>query len=277
MKNAIINYENTFYINGVAISGVSSVEGSYSLDYKPINVIGKGFTKQVIASVPTANLSISRYLINNDPVFNLTGDGANYLAESVSGGLNYKNKYFSFESGYLNSFNISCSVGEVPQISSTFDIYGDIGPLGNPSGANNYATGVFVPQVKNITITCRNSSTNRVKDFNITFNCPNLPIYGLSANNAEFPIEVQNMLPLEVTSAFTLDVDDYETKKVFDDLTTAGTTSFVIKISGQNYDNNDGLLIMNFTGSNAKIVNEQISSSADDVLSVKLTYKTYLN
>ena len=94
MKNAITNYENTFYLNGVALSGISSVDGSYSIDYKPINILGKGYIKQIIASVPTANLSINRYLINNDPVFNLTGDGNFNLAQSISGGLYYQNKCY---------------------------------------------------------------------------------------------------------------------------------------------------------------------------------------
>jgi hypothetical protein len=301
MKNAITNYENTFYLNGVALSGITSVDGSYSIDYKPINVIGKGYTKQIIASVPTASLSIDRYLINNDPAFSLTGDGNNYIAKSISGGLYYKNKYFSFADAYLNSFGISCAVGEVPQISTSFNVYGNIGPVSNPTGSG-IAGGVFVPQVKHISVTCRNSTTNRVKDFNIDFNCPKLPIYGLSSGNAEIPIEVQNVFPIEVVSSFSLDIDNYETKKVFDDLTANGDATFIISVSGtilkdEPLTTADGdelttwddivlfaftksqqtTEIFNFSGSGAKIVSEQVNSSADDLLGVKLSYKTYLN
>ena len=301
MKNAITNYENTFYLNGVALSGISSVDGSYSIDYKPINILGKGYIKQIIASVPTANLSINRYLINNDPVFNLTGDGNFNLAQSISGGLYYQNKSFAFSNAYLNSFGITCTVGEVPQISSSFDIYGNIGPISNPSGSGN-AGGVFVPQVKNIVVNCKDSSTNRVKDFSLDFNCPKSPIYGLSETSAEIPIEVHNIFPIEVVSSFTLDVDDYETKKLFDDLTSDTSSTFVISVSGallqdeplttwngiqlttwnavplySALKSQGGLRIFDFTGSNAKIVSEEINSNADDLLSVKLSYKTYLN
>jgi hypothetical protein len=270
MKNAITNYENTFYLEGVAISGISSVDGSYSLDYKPINILGKGFVKQVIASVPTASLSINRYLINNDPIFSLTGDGPNYLAKSTSGGLYYNNTYFSFSGAYLKSLSVSCSVGEVPQIASQFDIYGNIGPVTNPSG-NNAANSIFVPQVKDITVTCRDSSTNRVKDFNVDFNCAKNPIYGLTGSNAEYPIEVHNVFPIEVVGSFTLDIDDYETKKVFDDLTSNGDTSFVVRVGKTNE------VVFAFTGTKSKIVSEEVSSSADDVLSVKVSYKTYID
>lgn len=302
MKGAITNYENTFYLGGTALSGVLSVDGSYNIDYKPINVIGQGFTKQVVASIPTAQLSLSRYLVNNDPVLDLTGQQRNFSAVPIDGGLYYKNKYFAFENGYLNSIGISCSVGEIPQIQSSFDVYGNIGPNFNPSG-NNYAGSVFVPQVKNITIACRNSSTNRVKDFNIDFNNKNLAIYALRANDSNLPVEVNQVGPIEVTTSFTLDVDDYETKQLFDDLSSNGTTNFTIRVSGTILKDiplttadgqilqeaagmqdlysfltiEDASPLFNFTNTDAIINSEQVSSTAEDVVSVKLSYKTYLN
>lgn len=303
MKNAITNYENTFYLGGAALSGILSVEGSYSVEYKPINVIGKGFAKQVISSVPEANLSISRYLTNNDPAFNLTGDGRIYLAKPINGGLYYQNKYFGFQNGYLNSLGIQCSVGDVPQVQTSFNVYGDIGNNFNPSG-QKYAGGVFVPQVKNIVLTCRNSTTNRIKNFNLDFSTPKSAIYGILENNAELPIEVHNVYPIEVKSSFTLEIDDYETKRAFYDLTSDGTTDFKISISGtvlsdevlttydgvelttstgsplQNfvvYSIEEPVPIFNFETYDAIIVSEQVNSVSNDVLSVNLSYKAYLN
>lgn len=304
MKNAILNYENTFFLRGTALSGVISVDGSYNIDYKPINVIGQGFTKQVVASVPVAELSLSRYLVNNDPVLILTGEKNNFSAVPVDGGLFYKNKYFAFQNGYLKSVGIKCSVGDIPQIESSFDIFGNIGPNFDPSG-NGFAGSVFVPQVKNITITCRNSTTNRVKDFSINFTKNNLPIYALLASNSQIPVEVNTVGPIEVDTSFTLDVDDYQTKQLFDDLNSNGITSFTINVNGTILndlpltDHNgvtlqainssvltdlfsflkieDSVPLFNFTNSNAIIQSEQVSSSSDDVVGVKLSYKTYLN
>jgi hypothetical protein len=304
MKNATLNYENTFFLEGTALSGVLSVDGSYNIDYKPINVIGQGFVKQVISSIPTAELSLSRYLVSNDPILNLTGRQLNYSAVPVSAGLYYKNKYFAFEKGYLKSIGISCSVGEIPQIESSFDVFGNIGPNFNPSG-NNYAGSVFVPQVKNISITCRNSTSNRVKDFSINFNNKNLPIYALRASSSEIPVEVSIVSPIEIETSFTLDIDDYQTKQLFSDLTSDGTVSFTINVNGTILNDSplkddggvtleainssvltdlfsvlkidDSVPLFNFTNSNAIIQSEQVSSSSDGVVGVKLSYKTYLN
>lgn len=302
MKGAITNYENTLFMDSVALSGVISFDGSYNIETKPINVIGKGFCKQIVAQVPSASVSITRYLVNNDPVFSLTGDRENYTASFTNGGLVYEGKNFGFTNGYLSSFGISCGVGDIPQIQSSFQIFGDVGPSINPSG-NGVSSAVFVPQVKNISVTCNNSSTNRVKDFNIDFACKKEAIYGLSASNAQYPIEVQNIFPIEVGGSFTLEVDDYQTKNIFDILSSESLNSFSIDVRGTvlidqflvtadglelvTSDTNepfdvyrkleDSVPIFNFSTNDAIIISEQINSTSDDLLSVKLSYKAYLN
>lgn len=301
MKGAITNYENTFFLDGAALSGIISFDGSYTISTQPINVIGKGFVKQVLTEVPNASVSLSRYLVNGDPILLLTGNGYDYTATRCSGGIVYNGKSFGFGTGYLSSFGINCSVGNVPQIQSSFDIYGNIGSGINTSG-NAAAGSVFVPQVKNIIVTCNNSTTNRVKEFNIDFKCPKIPIYALNQNNAEIPVEVHNQYPIEVISSFTIDVDDYETKRAFDIFSDSSLKSFTVRIGGAiledfvledhlgapilTWDSQEILLyaqetdsapIFYFSTDEAMIISEQMSASADDLLGVKLTYKSYLN
>lgn len=308
MKNAITNYENIFYLDGAPLSGVLSVNGSYNLDYKPINVVGKGFVKQIMSSVPKADLSISRNLITNDPVFRFTGDGRQYKAKPVNGGLYYLGKYFGFENAYLNSISLNCAIGEAPTIESSFEVYGKMGSGYNPSGNKNLGN-IFVSQVKDITLRCRNYCSNRITNFDINFNTPKNPIYGLSSEGSHLPIEVHNTFPVEVTANFVLEIDDYEVKDSFADLfaTNSGYNSFFVGVSGTiledmplntssgNYDlltvssgaypetlysylkNVDHINLFNFSSSKATIVSEEISSDSDGVSSVKLSYKTFID
>ena len=299
MKNAITNYENSFYFNEQALSGVISVDGSYNLNYEPINVIGKGFVKHLMSSVPSASMSISRYLTYSDPILDATGEVSN-LAKSFDAGLYYENKYFAFEKGYLNSYSLACSVGEIPTIESQFEIYGDIGPNFNPSG-EKYGGSVFVPQVKNIILTTKGSTTNRITQFNISYSIPKAPIYSVLESNSETPIEVHNIYPIEVVSSFVIEIDDYQTKSIFDDLTSNSASEFSIDIKASilndigletaegvqvETSDNEGInsqnkgddpSIFSFSASDAVIVSEQVSSTSDDVMSVNLSYKTYLN
>lgn len=299
MKNAILNYENIFYLDGQAISGVISVDGSYSINYAPINTVGLGYNKQVIADVPTAEFNINKYLLYNEPLLNYTGQKNDLKAPSFAGSINYNNKSIGFESGYLNSFGLSCSVGEVPQTSANIQIFGDIG-----SGYSAFGTRqtryMTVPQVKDITVTCSGSSSNRVTNFDYSINCPKKPIYILQSANNYIPYEVLSDLPIEIGISFNLEVDDYAARKVYEQLNTDSDSSFSLLIKGVVFEDeflsvggsqnlnvglgdllvarkSVGVTLFSQSFNNFKLVTQEFSSNADDILSVKLNYKGYLN
>lgn len=299
MKNAILNYQNVFYLDGQAISGVISVDGSYSIKYGPINTIGYGYNKQVVAEVPSAEFNINKYLLYNEPLLNYTGQKNNLEAPSFAGSINYNNKSVGFESGYLNSFGLSCSVGEIPQTSANIQVFGDMG-----SGYSAYGTRqtryMTVPQVKDITITCSGSSSNRITSFDYSINCPKKPVYILQNTNNYIPFEVLSELPIEINVSFNLEVDDYAAKKLYEQLNNDTDSSFSLLIKGMVFEdqklsvalNQDldvglgdlivarqlvGVTIFSQSFNNFKLVTQEFSSNADDILSVKLNYKGYLN
>jgi len=303
MKNAILNYENQFFLNSTTISGLLSVDGSYNINYAPIKTIGVGYNKQVIAEVPVANFSINKYLSYNDPFLPFTGENSNKTAKSFIGSINYNGKKLGFLSGYLNSFSLSCSVGEIPSTTADIIVYGDLGPSYNASG-NFKPPELFVPQVKDIVLTCSGSSSNRITSFDYSINCPKQPIYTLNQSGISFsgptgpvapvsnfiPSEVLLNLPIEINASFGLEVDDYQSKSLYNILTNDIDTNFSIAIKGKVFKNttlvtsdieafsaNNGIMIFSQSFSNVKLISQEFNSSADDVLSVKLNYKGYLN
>ena len=313
MKGATLNYENYFFLNNSTISGIISVDGGYSINYAPIKTIGVGYNKQVIAEVPVANFSINKYLLYNEPFLAFTGENNNKTAIGFKGSLNYNNKKFGFLSGYLNSFGLSCSVGEIPTTKSDIVVYGDVGPNYDASG-NLKAPYISVPQVKDIILTCSGSSTNRITDFDYNINCTKRPIYILNQSGYSYsgptgptapgpnyvPYEVLLNLPIEIDASFTLEVDDYTSKLLYSQLDNDTDASFsiiingtvfedeVLQISNQNLTVNGGtdllmyrkavgINMFNQSFNNVKLVSQQFNSNADDILSVKLNYKGYLN
>jgi len=313
MKSATLNYENYFFLNNSTISGIISVDGGYSINYAPIKTIGVGYNKQVIAEVPVANFSINKYLLYNEPFLAFTGENNNKTAIGFKGSLNYNNKKFGFLSGYLNSFGLSCSVGEIPTTKSDIVVYGDVGPNYDASG-NLKAPYISVPQVKDIILTCSGSSTNRITDFDYNINCTKRPIYILNQSGYSYsgptgptapgpnyvPYEVLLNLPIEIDASFTLEVDDYTSKLLYSQLDNDTDASFsiiingtvfedeVLQISNQNLTVNGGtdllmyrkavgINMFNQSFNNVKLVSQQFNSNADDILSVKLNYKGYLN
>lgn len=305
MKNSILNYENRFYLNGNAISGVLSVQGNYSVNYGPINTIGVGYNKQVMAEVPSASFSVNKYLLYNEPFLRFTGERPDKQAQRFAGSIDYFGKSFGFQTGCVNSISLDCSVGEVPQTSIDIQVFGDIGKTISASG-NIGAPYISVPQVKDIILSCSGSSTNRITQFNYNINCPKKPIYllqpsgfsstgpsgpsGPIANFAYVPYEILLELPIEIDASFTIEVDDYESKKLYDQMNNDIDYNFNIEVRGKVFqnlslgvldllalDSSNGILLFKQTFSNVKLISQDYNSSADDVLSVKLSYKGYLN
>jgi len=315
MKNSILNYENRFYLNGNAISGVLSVQGNYSVNYGPINTIGVGYNKQVMAEVPSASFSVNKYLLYNEPFLRFTGERPDKQAQRFAGSIDYFGKSFGFQTGCVNSISLDCSVGEVPQTSIDIQVFGDIGKTISASG-NVGAPYISVPQVKDIILTCSGSSTNRITQFNYNINCPKKPIYllqpsgfsstgpsgpsGPTPNFAYVPYEILLELPIEIDASFNLEVDNYEAKKLYEQMTNDIDGAFSISINGTVFEddflsvgnssltvnNNEELFVIrksvginmfNQSFNDFKLVSQEFNSSADDVLSVKLSYKGYLN
>jgi len=315
MKNSTLNYENRFYLNSNAISGILSIQGNYSINYGPINTIGVGYNKQVMAEVPSASFSINKYLLYNEPFLRFTGERPDKQAQRFAGSIDYFGKSFGFKTGCVNSISLDCSVGEVPQTSIDIQVFGDIGKTISASG-NIGAPYISVPQVKDIILTCSGSPTNRITQFNYNINCPKKPIYllqpsgfassgpsgpsGPIPNFAYVPYEILLELPIEIDASFNLEVDDYEAKKLYDQLNNDNDASFSISINGTVFEDdflsvgnsplivNDnevlfvirksvGINMFNQSFNDFKLVSQEFNSSADDVLSVKLSYKGYLN
>ena len=114
------------------------------------------------------------------------------------------------------------------------------------------------------------------------------------------PYEVLLNLPIEIDASFTLEVDDYTSRSLYDILNNDNDTSFsiningtvfadeVLMVNGQNlivnggsdlllYKKLVGINMFNQSFNNVKLTSQEFNSSADDILSVKLSYKGYLN
>ena len=294
MKSLVQPYNQLVYVNGTGISGIYSIDGSYGVSESNVNFIGFGY----ITGLPNAPLegqfNIRRSLISEDPFLNLTGDGADY---AFSGSVFYENPNiggsltnwtqsgsFGFYSGYLNSYSISCSVGEIPKVSATIAVFGDLGtgidakghaPVDNPQ--------IKVPNQGSISLSCNKSSTNQITSFQYELTTPRHPIYTLptasTAAGAEpgewpqrVPSQVDIIYPIEATANFTMLIDDYKTKNLFDSLTGVHTDDVSISINDENSSN-----IVSFDLSSSRLVSENVISSVGEPLQVNLTYKKYIN
>jgi hypothetical protein len=130
MSSSYSNYEQTIVLNGYALSGVQSVDGSYGIAEKPVRVAGVGFIDALIDSPLQGNFSINRTMVSADPMLETDSIGKyKFDEDEISGAILYNNstKGFGFNQARLNRYSVSCTVGQLPEIQTDFTVYGELG------------------------------------------------------------------------------------------------------------------------------------------------------
>lgn len=312
MKFSQAQYDQTVYIGGRKLDYVTEVDGSYSHTVRPINIMGQGAIKNVVAAIPQGDFSITRTMVAEDFMRLYTG-----IDSFIRGSINYGDKVFGFNQGSLNSYSYSVNYGEPPVANYGITVYGDIGSglyinslnstaIGDPSTLNavgsNKDAPLKVPLPSMINITCRGSTTNRVTSFDFSTQINKHEIWKI---NSTSPFQIKTKWPIEVVTNITLEVDDYQTKRQSDAIFSNAFDTFSININSIVYNDSeivteDGTTItteggvpllflkandadpnseqiFSFNSSNTRLISEQVTSTIDDVATVKLTYLTYLN
>lgn len=268
-KNAIQNYEQQFYLSGILLSGVTNLNGGYSIQENPINIIGKGYTYPVSQGPLVGNFEISKYYIGEDPLLYYTGDSA------ISGSINFINasigetKSFGFNSGYLTEYSLSAGVGRIPECSASVVVFGDIGSGINASGSAPHPN-IQIPNQGSISLNASGYATNRITDFSYSMRIDRSPIYKIGS---PFPVQVDRSFPISQEASFTLEVHDFEISRIQEYLISPKQQNLTFNL--KNPINSDD--IETFTINKARLLSQSISSSSEDVLSVDLRYIGYIN
>lgn len=124
------NYEQTVVVNGHRLLGVQSVDGSYGINEKPIRVAGVGFIDAAPNAPLQGNFSINRKMVGRDPLLETDSLGKYIYDEAeIDGVIMYDNdaKGFGFTKGRVSKYNVTCGVGNVPDIQTDITVYGDLG------------------------------------------------------------------------------------------------------------------------------------------------------
>lgn len=208
-------------INGSGIQGIQSLTASYDSVATPVSNLGINSIQYYPEGPQQANLQVNTLLINfldpvgsfseytsRDPLQNYTGD------MSFSGIVDHGSKQFYFTQGYLETYSASCSVGEIPQSSTSSVIYGDFGADAKfDSWEQSFESEakLNVTSYGSMEINLDTFKTNRVNSFSVSITTPRLPIYKLGKDQ---PDEVIAGTPIEVNVNFEIEPDDYEIKNM---------------------------------------------------------------
>jgi hypothetical protein len=315
-KNASPSYEQIFYLGGTGVSGIRNISAGYTVGQKQIRALGAGFVREVIAEPLRGEFSMTRDMLYQDPVLDLTGEYpvSGTLLHDVE--LDGDEKVYGFNTGYLTSYSINCDVQDVPTIETTFAVFGQMGS-GVREGELDYSgvaplQNLGMVNHESVFLTYNGSGTNRAVSASQSYGINRIPIYTLDQKTSQTdyaPSEVLTEYPIEITTNFTIEMDDYDTANMIDNIRSGHYETIGVEIrlgnreetldgnttSGPNIvpasvdlclqddtgeclgDDGDGITRYEFLSTTGHLVSESISSAVDGVLSVNLEFKDYYN
>jgi hypothetical protein len=262
MFGSKLNDEVNVNIAGSELSGISSVDFSYSNTANILKPLGskKGLT--TVGGGTQQKVSISRHLIYDDPVLNYTG------SNNALGNIRYDYKTYNFSSGYLTNYSVNCAVGSVPKVNATFVVLDELTSSGissnESSEAGNPIDNIYIPSQGSISITCDNSTTNRVIGFDYSITANRKPHFSIGQESA---VDIELIPPLEYTVQVQIEVDSAQPEDSYNFLATRENKTLSFGINGRN-----GESIQALTVPNATLISESLSASDNGSVVLNLNY-----
>lgn len=260
MFSQILNYENKFFVNGVEIPAIESLDLSYSNNAQTKKLIGFGQAVSTIAGSTQQKLSITRNVIYTDPIYGYAVNGAN-----ISGSLNYNNNHIGFRSGYVDKYMVSCAIGSIPKVTTNITIYDELVSGSKNASGSLSSPAIDVPNQGSISLTCDNVTTNRVVGFDYSIKSTIRPVYSIGS---KFPTEILFLAPLEYAASVQIDINDAFLQNAMSFLNGRQNKDLSFEIKGRNLREN----LASLTIPNASLVAESLSSNADGGIKLTLNY-----
>ena len=261
-------------INGSGVQGVQSISANYASVAQPLRNLGINSIKYAPEGPQTATLDVSNLLINTlspsapatsaELMQNFTGDIA------FSGVVNHGTKNFIFTEGYMETYSVSCAIGEIPSVSTSSVIYGEFGTgaLANVP-TDSYPSVVNIPSYSSMEINLDTFSTNRVSSFDVNIATPRLPLYAVGN---DVPTGVIAGTPVEVNVNFTIEPDDYEIKnmRLVPDQTVFQNTVITLK------KNNSDVTLLTYSFNDMLLTSESFQGVVDSSAQVNFNLRSFI-
>ena len=268
------------YLGGEQVSGLQSFDLNFRSTEQPILHLGMGESNFTNNGPRIGQVRTSAFMLGHDFFINLTGEtGFNgYLVKD-----NQKiDDNFSFESGYLSNYSQRCSVGALPQISTSFTVFGRVGKLTQPDSdqidtdLDNVLnqTGP-THELKNVNAGSIDISfgeefdQDRITSYQFDVNVERKPHYVLGMEN---PYRVTTTYPVKVDLALSVELARFQPKNNYDYPCSPNTGDFNLKLK----DFYNDQVIQEYNFKDMRLVSQSYSASAGGPPVLELQYSCML-
>ena len=259
------NADQEFHINGLQVSGVSSLNASYNIPTENNDYLGYVGPAEFFQNAPgVCTLSFERSMITDDkPITELIGSTSGF-----DGGLSFNSKNFNFQSGFINSYQCSFSVDSIAESSISISAFGEVGPNVEIKKNTQTQNELFIPTSSGINIECDGRESNRVLSFSFNTQIDNEPIYKIGSI---FPCEVMVRTPLKQSFSIEMEIDDFDAKNVYDYMRTGIHLEDIrVTLKSQCGSQKE----VEYLFKNAHLLSQKINTDADNNTKVEMSYST---
>lgn len=267
------------FIGGREIYGIQQFSCDYSLGAIPIEFLGATNTVEMPDSAQTATISLNTLMIELDPLIQYTGN-VSFNGYVVNAASDPGSNNFSFTNTYLNSYNVRCGVGQIPEISAELTSYGNAGFLPDSyssqvdtdfAAISTYASGLNmqIASYGSIEVNLDDFTTNRLQSFQVNISTPRNPIYSLGSRTPYF---VDQVYPIEVNASFSIDVNDYLAYRLNDYPTSPLTENLTLSFN----EYSSGTNIISYAFNNMRFQGLRYSTDVNSNVSVEYRYRGFI-
>ena len=257
------------YINGERLRGVQSCAAGWEAPETYVNSVGLdgGFLGGVVEQSLQSTFDIERLMVSpTDPIISL------FHSTKILGEVYYDNdEHFKFTDGMLTNYRCACSVGTIPTLDFSILAFGNAG--GNigytPARKKERDDTIIIASPGSIILNVEGHESNRIQSFEVSMNIDREVVNILGKLQ---PHDYIVQFPIQVDCQFTIHVDDYESKNLFDFVCNPTEQDLLFNF----IDCATGDAIRTFFVRKAKLVDYNQTGSIHEELEATFTYKSYI-
>lgn len=275
MADIITREQQVLFLNSTRIRGVKNANLQYQINSPISKSIGSDSAFNGVSGPQIGQLSVNLSPMSNDQILSFTGDvGVNgYLLKNK----NESSENYSFLSGYLTNYSSRCSVGEIPEISANFQVFGNIGRIDSSESSDfgdissSQTPELTKTSFEDFTLSLDGFRIDRVISYDININSNRRPDYTLGSR---FPRRVSLNWPIEASITFVISAAEYNAFNIRNFPHSKRVTD--VSLTFKNKDDTS-LPVLSYFFHQMILVSESWSSGIDEKSTVTLSYRSFVS
>ncbi len=258
--------DEQFILNTTKLTGIQAISFQQNIADAVVTTIGTKTRTPTVLGPNTVTAQIDKIVVNDS--LNITGLAG---SRNISGQFIYGDNIMDFNSGVLAGYSLSSSIGEPPNISFDFEIFGGITGSGNSRASSTETiadTGAGFIKTTGISITHDKGTANNIQSitYSETYNFSPEYHLGSSTPNINFLNNVTQTMEMELL------VEDFSFDETFSFLEDSKERKRDIQFHAQ-FDGTGAGTGFNLTLESGHLVSESLRAGVGNQTIATLSYR----